>query len=272
MLAVEGMPELQRPVLVYHFTGWVDAGGAGAGAIEFVAEHLSSSQTFARYDLAELVDLQQTRPTVRLVDGGARTIDWPEMTFTAGNVGRDVVLAIGPEPSIHWRRFTQELVELARNIGIVEAYGLAGMPSMVSHRRPYSALATATSTGLAQEVGALRTDYHGPTGIQTVFQVALGDAGIPTVGLWAQAPHYLAAYPSPPAVRSLLERLRDLARLALDLRDLDTRCEEYTTRVEEGIADRPDVLEIVRSIEAQQPDLPTGDELASEIERFLRNQ
>jgi hypothetical protein len=132
-------------------------------------------------------------------------------------------------------------------------------------------LATATDPSSAKEAGAIRTDYHGATGLQTVVQCALGDAGIPSLGLWAQVPHYVAATPSPPAVRALLGRLRELSGVTFDSAPLDEQADEYSTRVEEGLADRPDVAELVTAIEEQTGEV-SGDDLADEIERFLREQ
>ena len=157
--------------------------------------------------------------------------------------------------------------------------GLGGMPTLASHRRPVNVLATATSPSLAEEVGAWRADYTGPTGAQTALQVAMGGAGIPGVGLWAQVPHYVGATPSPPAIRALLARLRELTGVQTDLSGLDSQSDEYLERVEEGLSERPDVAEMVRNIEASEAsegseagNLPTGEELASEIERYLRDQ
>jgi proteasome assembly chaperone (PAC2) family protein len=270
---VEKWPELRDPVLVVALAGWVDAGLAGAGAAAILAEQLESARRFGRVDLADSVDLQQTRPTVRLVDGTTREINWPSIDLVAGRAARDVVLCVGPEPSVRWREFADGLVDAFGHLGIGRAMMLGGMPAVVSHRRPVGVLATATSRSLAQEAGALRTDYQGPTGAQTVLQVALGEAGVPTVGLWAQVPHYVSGNPSPPAIRAILERLRDLAGIETDLGALDAQTDEYLRKVEEGLADRPDVAELVRAIEAGgDQELPTGDQLASEIERFLRDQ
>jgi len=182
------------------------------------------------------------------------------------------VLCVGPEPSLRWREFTEGLIDAARRLGIERAVMMGGMPAVVSHRRPVTVLATATSSSLAQEAGALRTDYAGPTGAQTVLQVALGNAGVPAVGLWAQVPHYVSGNPSPPAIRAVLSRLREVAGVETDLAALDTQTDDYVERVEKGLADRPDVAELVQAIEAGADELPTGDELASEIERFLRDE
>lgn len=272
MLDVDTWPQLRDPVLVVALTGWVDAGEAGAVAGASVAANLEGGRVFGRYDLTDLVDLQQTRPTVEIVDGATRHITWPAIELTGGHGDRDVVVALGPEPSLRWPTVTRELVDAFERLGVTQAFTLGGMPAVASHRRPVSILATATSRSLAQEVGAMRTDYLGPTGIQTVLQVELGERGIPTVGLWAQVPHYVAGNPSPPAVRALLERVRELAGVRVDLSLLDDEADTYSDKVEEGLAERPDVAELVRVIEEEASDDVSGDTLAAEIERFLREQ
>jgi proteasome assembly chaperone (PAC2) family protein len=274
VLEVELWPELRAPVLVVAFTGWIDAGLAGAGSVAALVERLDGARRFARIDLEEIADLQQTRPTVRLADGVTREIEFPAVEFVAGRVGgRDVVVCTGPEPSIRWLEFTTTIVEAAERLGVEQALLLGGLPAAVSHRRPVKVMATATSHSLIQELGATRIDYTGPTGVQTVLQVALGEAEIPAIGLWAEVPHYVAANPSPPAIRALLERVRELAGMNLELGELDGQSDEYTARVEEGLAERPDVAEMVRELDvAGESELPTGDELASEIERFLREE
>jgi proteasome assembly chaperone (PAC2) family protein len=166
-----------------------------------------------------------------------------------------------------------ELVDAAQRLGVRRAFTLGGIPSVASHRRPIEILATGTSEELVAEAGAWRNDYTGPTGAQSALQVLLGDVGVPTVALWAQVPHYVAAGPSPPAIRALLARLRDLGGLGVDLSTLDDQAHAYVQRVEEGIAERPDVVEAIRQIESgTEQSLPSGEELASEIERFLRGQ
>jgi len=212
---------------------------------------------------------------VHLVGGVSREITWPQIAFVAGNVGRDIVLCTGPEPSLRWRTVLGEIVDLAGQLGVGAAFTLGGIPSMASHRRPVSVLATGTDETLVEAAGAWRQDYTGPTGAQSALQVMLGEAGVPTLALWAQVPHYLSGGASPPAIRAVLEKLRDLAGLSIDLDVLDDQADAYVRRVEEGLAERPDVVEVIEAIEAgeaQEAELPSGDELASEIERFLRDQ
>jgi proteasome assembly chaperone (PAC2) family protein len=275
MLDVEQWPALRDPVMLVALTGWVDGGLAGTGTLAAVAEALESPRKFATIDLSDLLDLQQTRPSVTLVDGVTRRIEWPSIDLVAGHAGCDVVIVAGPEPSVRWRDVTAELVGVAERLGVSMAVTLGGMPAPVSHRRPVPILATASSRSVAQEVGALRADYVGPTGAQTVLQVALAEAGVRTVGLWAQVPHYVAATPSPPAIRAMLERLRDVAGLSVDLRPLDQQSDEYLERVEEGLSERPDVADMVRQLESASDEAEppvSGEDLAREIERFLRDE
>jgi predicted ATP-grasp superfamily ATP-dependent carboligase len=274
VLEVERWPKLNDPVMFVALTGWVDGGLAGTGAVAAIAEHMESARTFGSIDLSDLLDLQQTRPTVQLVDGVTREIQWPSVDLVAGNAGRDVVLVVGPEPSIRWKGFTNALASAAERLGVTMAITLGGMPAAVSHRRPVSVLATASSRSVAQEVGALRADYLGPTGVQTVLQVALGEAGISAVGLWAQVPHYVSGTPSPTAIRALLERIRELTGVTVDLHELDEQSDAYLEKLEEGLSSRPDVATMVRELEAAAgpEELPSGDDLAREIERFLRDE
>jgi proteasome assembly chaperone (PAC2) family protein len=270
MLSVETWPDLRDPVLVIACTGWVDAGLAGSGAAQEIIDGMTAARRFATYDLGDTADLRTTRPIARLDDGMTRRIEWPTLSFVAGRAGRDTIVLTGPEPCVQWQRVTEDIVGVAERLGVTMAVTLGAMPAAVSHRRPVPVLATATTRSLAQEIGALRGDYHGPTGLQSVIQVALGEAGIDAIGLWAQVPHYVSGTPSPPASRALLERLRDIALVSVDLRDIDRRAEHYLEQVEAGIAERPDVAEMVAAIDEEEDEI-SGDALASEIERFLRD-
>jgi proteasome assembly chaperone (PAC2) family protein len=267
---MDARPELHEPVMVVALSGWVDAGLAGAGAVTLLREQLANAREFAAIDLVDLLDLQQTRPTARWSDEGTRVIEWPRIRFVSGRLGRDVVVVSGPEPSLRWPAVAAVIVDVARDLGVRDAFTVAGMPAIVSHRRPVPVLATATHRSLAQELSPLRAGYAGPTGMQTVVQRALGDAGIPAAGLWAQVPQYVAGSPSPPAVRALVARLAEVARLDVDLRPLDARCEAYVARVDAGLASRPDVLAVVDRIDQEQA--ASGADLVSEIEQYLRSQ
>ncbi|MEX2099821.1 MAG: PAC2 family protein [Acidimicrobiia bacterium] len=276
LIEIDALPELRDPVMVVVLSGWVDAGMAGAGAMAVLTEQLESKRTFGKIDLSDLLDLQQTRPTVRLADGATREVVWPSIDLIAGKLGRDVVLVAGPEPSLRWQAVLGEITDLATQLGVTRAFTLGGIPSVASHRRPVHVLATGTSAELVAEIGGWRSDYQGPGGAASVLQVMLGGARIPTIALWAQVPHYVAGGPSPIAIRAVLARVRELSGVQVDLTALDEQAQAYVQRVDAGLSDRPDVAEVVRAIEADagvdDRPLPSGDELASEIERFLRDQ
>ena len=180
------------------------------------------------------------------------------------------MLVRGPEPSLRWPAIASAIVDAARRLGVRQAVTLGGIPALVSHRKAAVVTASATQRSLAQELVPLRPDYAGPTGLQTVVLRALGDAGIPGSGLWAQVPQYVAGSPSPPAIRALLARLVEVYHLDLDLRALDDRSQAYLRRVEAGLEARPDVKAVVDQIDERQEGT-TGD-LVAEIEQFLRSQ
>jgi hypothetical protein len=269
-IEIDRWPELHDPALVVALSGWVDAGLAGAGTVQVLRDQLPDADRFGALDLTDLMDLQQSRPVARFADDGNRVIDWPEINLVAGNLGRDVVIVSGPEPSLRWSEVTAAIVDVALRLGVRDAFTVAGMPALVSHRRAVPVLATATHRSLAQELAPLRMGYMGPTGMQTVVQRALGDAQLPCSGLWAQVPQYVAGSPSPPAIRALVQRLAELARLDLDLVPLDARCVAYNERVDAGLEARPDVRAVVDRIDQEQA--ATNDDLVSEIEQFLRAQ
>ncbi|HEV7524564.1 MAG TPA: PAC2 family protein [Acidimicrobiia bacterium] len=270
LLDVERWPQLRDPLMVIALSGWVDAGMAGAGTVSALSEQLEDADEFATIDLTDHMDLQQTRPSAHWSDEGDRIIDWPEITFASGSLGRDLVIVSGPEPSLRWPTVAAAIVDVARTLRVRDACTVAGMPSLVSHRRPVPVLATASHHSLAQEIEPLRLAYGGPTGLQTIVQRALGDADIRCAGLWAQVPQYVSGSPSPPAVRALLRRLAEIGRLEIDLAPLDARCDAYATRVDAGLAARPEVQEVVDRIDREQG--ASADDLVSEIEHFLRQQ
>ena len=269
MLSVDVMPALRDPVLVLALSGWVDAGESGAQAAAWLSGQLEGGRVFARYDLRDVIDLSQTRPRTFL-DGDTRRIEWPAIAISAGHAGRDVIVCTGPEPSLRWPTFTHELATLFSDLGVSYVCTLAGVPAMVSHRIPTSVLVTTTSEAMAQEVGAVPHDYLGQTGAQNVIQFALAEAGVPGVGLWAQVPHYVAANPAPSGARALLERLIELTEVELDLGPLDEQVAAYTAAIEAGLSERPDVAGLVQAIEDEMPEEASGDDLAAEVERFLR--
>lgn len=267
------LPELADPVLVVALSGWVDAGRCGQGAVAYLTSRLEGLVDVAALDLSAEADLLHDRPDIRVIDGTVTSVEWPTLEVAAGTAGRDVVTVTGPEPARGWRRLIDAVVEIARRCGVVEAYCLGGMPAGVTHHDAVGVMSTATDAALGARLGTLRPDYEGPTGLQTCLQLALGGAGIPCGGLWAQVPPYVAATPSPAGVAAVLAHLRDVAGLALDLAPLDPEVVAYKAAVEAKLVERPELAELVEKLQQALGEADEGDDgagLIREIERFLR--
>jgi predicted ATP-grasp superfamily ATP-dependent carboligase len=274
---------LRAPALVCAFKGWNDAGESATSALAFVAGSLGA-ESFARIDPEDFVDFQNTRPMVRLVDGVTREIDWPEFEVHAVRIPRaprDLVLLSGPEPAFRWRTFASTVVDLAEALGIQMAVLLGALLADVPHSRPVSVTAHASDPGLIQRLALTPPTYEGPTGIVGILHHAFVEAGLPAASLWAAVPHYVAVAPNPKGALALLRRLESLVGVTVDATDLEDAATEYETQVSRAVELDPDVQAFVERLEraadeeSGRPDpgeLPSGDVLAREFQRFLRQR
>jgi PAC2 family len=288
---------LNRPVLVAAFEGWNDAGNAASDAVRFLA-HTASAVELATLDAQEWLDFQAARPTVTITNGVVQTTTWPTIRFLASptavsNVGRDLVLLVGPEPNLRWRAFCDEVVGLARDIGCELAVTLGALLADVPHTRAIPVTGTASDPDRVADLGLTRSRYEGPTGIVGVLSDAFRQAGLASASLWASVPHYVATPPNPRATHALLERLGTLLDVTLPLRSLEIAGAAWVRQVDEVAAGDDDISRYVRELEARsdaalfddeegdedddedpirEEDLPSGDSLAEDFERFLRDQ
>ena len=274
---------LRAPALVCAFKGWNDAGESATSALAFLAGAFGA-EAFATIDPEEFVDFQSTRPTVRLVDGVTRAIDWPEFEVHAVRVPRaprDLILLSGPEPAMKWRTFAQTVVDLAEALGVQMAVLMGALLADVPHSRPVSVTAHASDPGLIQRLSLSPPTYEGPTGIVGILHAAFSDAGLPAASLWAAVPHYVAVAPNPKGALALLRRLESLVGVTVDATDLEDAATEYETQVSRAVELDPDVQAFVERLEraadeeSGRPDpgsLPSGDVLAREFQRFLRQR
>jgi predicted ATP-grasp superfamily ATP-dependent carboligase len=278
--------EIESPVLVIGMEGWIDAGLAAGGAIAALLGSLPT-QTLATFDGDELIDQRARRPVVRLVDGVNTALTWPEIQLRSAEdrLGNDVLLLVGPEPDIRWRAFTGDVVELAGRFGVRLVVGLGGFPAPAPHTRPVRLAATATTSELAAQVGFVPGTMDVPGGVQAALERGFADAGVPAVGLWARVPHYVSNLPYPAASLALVEGLAQLSGLLLETRELRSAAALSRQRIDELIANNADHTDMVRQLETQvdneeqstmtrldQANLPSGEEIAAELERFLRDQ
>jgi predicted ATP-grasp superfamily ATP-dependent carboligase len=274
---------LRAPALVCAFKGWNDAGESATSALAFVASSLGA-ESFAKIDPEEFVDFQSTRPMVRLVDGVTRRIDWPEFEVHAVRIPRaprDLILLSGPEPAFRWRTFSRTVVDLAEALGVQMAVLLGALLADVPHSRPVSVTAHASDPGLVERLSLTPPTYEGPTGIVGVLHQAFTDAGMPAASLWAAVPHYVAVAPNPKGALALVRRLEGLVGVTVDGQELEEAASDYERQVSRAVELDPDVQAFVERLEQAsdeehgppaEGDLPSGDLLAREFQRFLRQR
>jgi len=279
-LRIERRPELTRPVLVASFRGWNDGGQGASKANAFLAGTWQAEQ-FAQIDSEQFFDFQSTRPHVSLIDGTVRRIEWPENTFhhaRPARADRDVVLLLGTEPNLRWRTFAELVSGLAKDVGVEMVVTLGSLLADVPHTRPAPVTASASDSKLMKELGVQPSRYEGPTGIVGVLHDACGAVGIPSVSLWAAVPHYVSLTPSPRAAKALCDRLATLLDVPLDTTELEEASDAYMQQVSEAVAADEDTAAYVEELEGrvdevvEESDLPSGEALAAELTRFLRER
>jgi len=272
---------LRAPALVCAFKGWNDAGDAASAAVSFVGESLGARQ-FASIDPEEFYDFQSVRPQIRLDEGLARSIEWPEVKLYEVRVPRaprDLVLLAGAEPSYRWRTFTGLVVELAEVIGVQLVVTLGALLADVPHTRPVAVTGFASEPSLVQRLALSQSSYEGPTGIIGVLHDACTRVSMPSASLWAAVPHYISAAPNPKAALALIRKLEGLVGVAVDASDLEGAAADYERQVNAAIQHDPDIQAFVEKLEAAAGDeesdsfdLPSGDSIARDLQRFLRQR
>jgi proteasome assembly chaperone (PAC2) family protein len=274
---------LRAPALVCAFKGWNDAGESATSALTFMGAGLDATR-FATIDPEDFLDFQATRPEVRLVDGLSREIEWPEWEIYEARVPRaprDLILLSGPEPSMRWRTYCDTVVELAEALGAQLVVTLGALLADVPHSRPVSVTGMASDLGLIERMDLQAPTYEGPTGITGVLHAACADAGLPSCSLWAAVPHYVAVVPNPKGALAILRRLETLVGVNVDASSLEEAASDYERQVSRAVEMDPEVQAFVERLEkaadeeegAPDPnELPSGDVLAREFQRFLRQR
>ncbi|MGH2946891.1 MAG: PAC2 family protein [Solirubrobacteraceae bacterium] len=274
---------LRAPALLCAFKGWNDAGESATSALTFMGASLEAHR-FATIDPEEFVDFQATRPDVKLVDGLSRKIEWPEWEIFEARVPRaprDLVILSGPEPSHRWRTFSALVTDLAEALGVQLVVCLGALLADVPHSRPVSVTGLASDTALIERLGLQAPTYEGPTGIVGVLHAACADAGMPSASLWAAVPHYVAVAPNPKGALALLRRAESLVGVTVDATKLETAAVDYERQVTRAVEMDPEVQAFVERLEraadeeegpADLSQLPSGDVLAREFQRFLRQR
>ena len=242
-------PTLHRPTLVAAFTGWNDAGDAASTAVRTMIESWDA-QPLATIDPEEFTDFASTRPHVRLSNGN-REIVWPTVSaWHASLPGGDVVFVLGPEPSLRWKTFCDEILGLSNEMGVRMVLSLGALLADVSHNRDVNIIGTATDQDLIDRYDLRRSRYQGPTGIVGVLQHTFSTEGLPTLSFWAAVPAYASQIPSPKAASALIEKACEVIGVPAPLDALTEEVDEYEGRVDRFVEQDRDLVGYVRRLES----------------------
>ena len=263
--------------MIAAFKGWNDGAQGASLAASFLAREWGAER-FAEIDPEEFYDFQAVRPQVTLEDGITRSVEWPENVFHHAAVPgaeRDVVLLMGIEPSTRWRTFNGAILSLAESLGVELLITFGALLADVPHTRPAPVTGSASTSDLVAELELAASKYEGPTGIVGVLHDACRDVELPSASLWAAVPHYASLAPSPKAAFALCQRLAEFLSIELDLSELESAAESYESQVSTAVTADEETSTYVRELEEQADtisaeDLPSGDTLAAELTRFLR--
>ncbi len=280
-LRIDSHPRLERPVLIAAFRGWND-GGQGASLAGAYLANAWAAVEFASIDPENFYDFQATRPTVSLVDGFTRQVDWPENTFRHAplpGAGRDAIILLGVEPNLRWRTFSELVTGLAKQFGVELVVTLGSLLADVPHTRPSPVTGSATDPELIEQLGLQASRYEGPTGMVGVLHDACGRAGLKSASLWAAVPHYVSLTPSPRAAKALVDRLSELLDADIDSAELEEAADAYAQQVSEAVASDEETAAYVHELERRadelsddDDDVPSGDAIAAELTRYLRER
>lgn len=281
-------PDLESPVIVLALDGWIDAGLGAQNARAALLETLDTV-TVATFDSDVLLDHRARRPTLHLVEGVLTGLTWPGIELRAATDfdGNDLLLLVGAEPDHRWPAFCHDAVDLGMGFGARMVVGMGAYPAAVPHTRPTRLAAAASDESLARYC-AVRSTVDIPSGIQGAIERRAAEVGLPAIGLWAQVPHYISAMPSPAASAALLDGVAGVADLSIPSDELHRQAQALRSRLDELVAANPEHVDMVRQLEEQWDaeaagessavggfgagPLPSGEELAAELEKYLREQ
>jgi len=284
-MEIHQIPLLREPVMVIAFSGWNDAAEAASGAVE----HLLSGwrdknddvipELIANVESEDFYDFQVNRPVVTIDESQIRSITWPSTQvfgMAIPSMKRDLVIVTGVEPSMKWKSFTSDLLDLADDLEVSLIVSLGSLLADTPHTRPITVTATGSHPTIANRLGVSVSKYEGPTGILGIIQDGCMRRGIDAISLWAAVPHYASNAPSPKATLALINNLEEFLDIKIPLSDLPDRSDAWEREVNDLAADDSEIADYVKALEeskdaAELPDV-SGDTIAKEFERYLRRQ
>lgn len=273
-------PELRDPLLLLALEGFVDAGEVGQTAAVFL-RHRWTAEKIAELDGDTFIDYRARRPTAVVDSGQVKRVEWPRVEVFAARLEgpQDVVLMIGPEPDMRWHALTDAVEALCRRLQVARAVTLGAYPAAAPHTRPTVISQAGNGVDTEPVSGAQPVaGYTGPIGAVTALQGDLAGRGIPVLGLWAEVPHYIAASPNPPGALAMTRIVASLLQEDIDTTELEAAATLHREQVDEAVAEHEEAEEMIAGLErlsdsgSRDSDLPSGEDMAAEIERFLRSQ
>ena len=284
------LPPLKEPSLVVMLNGWIDASGAAAAARETLVE-ATDSEILITFDSDTFIDYRARRPVMELRAGVNTRVNWvtPELRVGRDREGTDVLLLVGPEPDSNWKFFATTVAELASQLGVRRMVGLGAYPYAAPHTRPVGVSITTPDANVADRLSLAKNTVDVPAGVESVLEHALFDRGTEVIGLWAQVPHYIASMAYPAASAALLTQLCDISGLKVDVSPLRREATIQRERLDQLIVNNEEHLAMLHQMEAMYDsqngavsnsgeapltpgELPSMEELAAEVEQFLRDQ
>jgi proteasome assembly chaperone (PAC2) family protein len=284
-MEIHQIPLLREPIMIMAFSGWNDAAEAASGAVE----HLLSGwrdknddvlpELIANVESEDFYDFQVNRPVVSIDESEIRSITWPSTQvfgMAIPSMSRDLVIVTGVEPSMKWKSFTSDILDLADDLEVSLIVSLGSLLADVPHTRPITVTGTGAHPSIAHRLGVSVSKYEGPTGILGIIQDGCMRRGIDAISLWAAVPHYAANAPSPKATLALINTLEEFLNIKIPLSDLPDRADAWENEVNDLAAEDSEIAEYVKALEeskdaAELPDI-SGDTIAKEFERYLRRQ
>ena len=284
-MEIHQIPLLRDPIMIMGFSGWNDAAEAASGAVE----HLLSGwrdkndevlpELIAEVESEDYYDFQVNRPLVSIDESEIRSITWPTTQvfgMAIPSMNRDLVIVTGVEPSMKWKSFTSDLLDLADDLEVSLIVSLGSLLADTPHTRPISVTGTGAHPSIANRLGVSVSKYEGPTGILGIIQDGCMRRGIDAISLWAAVPHYASNAPSPKATLALINTLEEFLNIKIPLSDLPDRADAWEGEVNDLAADDSEIADYVKALEeskdaAELPDI-SGDTIAKEFERYLRRQ
>ena len=275
---------LKSPVMVAAFGGWNDAAAAASGAVVFVGERLGASRV-AAIDPEAFYDFQATRPLIDLSTAGGSSIVWPEVELLVARSPdgpHDLLLVAGAEPSMRWRTFCTLLLDAAASLGVTRVVTLGSLLADVVHSHPVRITGMASDPAFIEGMGFRQPSYAGPTGIVGVLHHEASARGMETVSMWAPVSHYAAGLTNSKGSLALVRALEHVAGVGVDVHELEEAAAAFEGQVARAVESEPRLRQLVEQLEDaaanvdedhdEHGPLPTGDELAEELERFLRDR